>query len=202
MIDFSRTTALFGGSFDPVHEGHIKIAQAVKKLRPEIKQIVFVPAAHSPGKIPTIAHAADRLRWLELVTKAAGFLVWDEEIRREGESFTVDTLRAAHAAGATKEKLYWILGGDAYAHFSGWRDPAVIRSLCQLIAVNRPGVNLPAQQAGDIVLEIQPHAASSTEIRAALGVGRDDCPYLPAPVSRDLDRLALKSLNPYARKKV
>ncbi|MGZ3694157.1 MAG: nicotinate (nicotinamide) nucleotide adenylyltransferase [Bdellovibrionota bacterium] len=202
MIDFSRPTALFGGSFDPVHEGHLHIANAVQKLRPEIEQIVFVPAAHSPGKTPTVAAATDRLRWLEMVAKPAGFLVWDEEIRREGESYTVDTLHAAHRAGATKEKLYWIMGGDAYVHFAHWKSPDVIRSLCQLIAVNRPGVCLPAQQPGDIVLEIQSHAASSTEIRAALAAGRDDCPYLPASVNRDLERLALRSLSPYVRKKV
>ncbi|MGE3260846.1 MAG: nicotinate (nicotinamide) nucleotide adenylyltransferase [Bacteriovoracia bacterium] len=201
MIDFRRSTALFGGSFDPVHDGHLHIAKSLRERRPDIEQIVFVPTSHSPGKAPALASAEDRLRWLKLVTEPLGFLVWDEEILRGGESYTVDTLKAAHAHGAAKERLYWVVGGDAYVHFTHWRDPGTIRSLAQLIVVNRPGILLPAQSPGDVILEIVPHTASSSGIRAALAAEEQTIPYLPEPVRQDLTGLFLRSASPYVRKK-
>jgi nicotinate-nucleotide adenylyltransferase len=200
MIDFSRSTALFGGSFDPIHEGHLHIAKSLLELRPDIQQFVFVPAAHSPGKAPAMAPAELRLRWTKQTAEPQGFQVWEEEIKRGGESYTLDTLRAAHAAGAKREKLFLVMGGDAYLHFDHWKNPEEIRSLAQLIAVNRPGVHLPSQQPGDAILEIAEHPASSTAIRTALQSGNEAPAYLPGPVRQDLKTLFLSSQNPYARK--
>lgn len=199
MIDFSRPTALFGGSFDPIHAGHLHIAENVRRLCPGIEQIVFVPAAHSPGKGATLATAADRLRWVKLAAEPENFQVWDVELMRAGESYTVDTLRAAHSAGATADRLFWLMGADAYRGFPGWKTPGEIRSLARLLVVNRPGLALPSQNPADRILEIPPHPASSTNIRAELARCQENVAYLPEPVRQDLSRLTLLGKNPYAK---
>lgn len=199
MIGFSRPTALFGGSFDPVHEGHLHVARAVQQQLGA--QVVFVPARQSPGKAAPIAPASDRLRWLKLAAEPAGFPVWEEELSRQGDSFTVDTLRAAHARGATKENLFLIMGTDAYRGFSQWKEPKEIRRLARLVVVNRPGITLPPGEQPDLALEITAHSASSTRIRAALASGEQSPEFLPLPVRQDLSQLFLKSNSPYVRKK-
>ena len=197
MIDFSQKTALLGGSFDPIHTGHLHIANEVLRLLPQLNQIIFVPASQSPGKHPAIASAKDRLQWLSHCLPSEQKLkVWDIEINRPGESFTVDTLKEAHQQGAQKERLFWILGSDAYKNFSHWRDPAQIRQLCTLIVVCRPGTTIERSHADDILLTIQAHPASSTAIRKALADGHIPYEWLPKVLHGDF---FLNSKNPYAK---
>lgn len=198
MSDFGQPTALFGGSFDPVHEGHIHVANEVRKALPQIEQIVFVPASQSPGKKPPTANADQRLKWLRMGVQPDGFGVWDIELQRNGDSFTVDTLEQAHRLGAVREKLFFILGFDAFRGFSSWKNPERIRELCRLIVVNRPGETPIETISDDIFVPIPPHPASSSEIRAQLASGGSS-PWLPEPVKTDLEKL-LPLHNPYVRK--
>lgn len=201
MINFRLPTALFGGSFDPVHEGHLHVAREVRAAIPTIKQIIFVPAFQSPGKHAAGATGEQRLRWLKLATQnEVGFGVWDIELERRGESFTVHTLESAHKQGAAFERLYWIMGADAYATFESWREPARIRELCSLVVVSRPGKALRAQHTADILLPIPPHPASSTEIRAQLASGETTSPWLPAVLRAEMEKI-LPLQNPYVRKR-
>lgn len=192
---FREPTVLFGGSFDPIHEGHLHVARAVKAQLPQIKNFVFVPAAHSPGKPAALASAADRLHWLKLVAEPEGFHVWDYDLERSGESYTVETLEEAHRQGATRERLFWLVGADAYAGFSRWKNPARIRELSRLLVVNRPGEEISPQSSDDQIISIAPHPASSTEIREALARGENPL-WLP-PAAANL----LLSAKAYVRKK-
>ncbi|RZA07568.1 MAG: nicotinate (nicotinamide) nucleotide adenylyltransferase [Proteobacteria bacterium] len=198
MIDFSRTTILFGGSFDPIHAGHLHVAKHALAALPGA-QLVFVPAQQSPGKHPPVASPAERLAWLEKAVAAGIFQVWDAELKRDGVSYTVDTLLQAHGAGARRENLYWLVGADAYATFPAWKDPARIRALAKLLVVNRPGSPIEAQDAEDLIVEIPPHPASSTALRAALAAGQEAPEEIPAPVNEELGKLLLLGRNPYAR---
>jgi nicotinate-nucleotide adenylyltransferase len=196
-LDFSRPVALYGGSFDPLHEGHLHVAKEVSRQLPGV-QIVFVPAFESPGKGPQHASAEQRLQWAKAAAEPLGFLVWDEEIRR-GSSFTVDTLEAAAKKGAKNDSLYWILGADAYAYFPRWKNPARIRELCRLVVVNRPLSPQPARHVPeDILVAIQPHPASSTAVRKGLGENPPKFDYLPQPVKVALETLVSQRKNPYA----
>lgn len=195
MPSFGSPTALFGGSFDPVHEGHLHVAREVRAALPQIKQVVFVPAGQSPGKHPVAASGQQRLDWLRL----AGVEAWDVEIQRGGESYTVETLGEAHRLGARRDALYWILGADAYAGFPGWKSPARIRELCRLVVVNRPGNPLSPQNQDDILVAIPPHPAASSALRAQLASGDVSCPWLPGPVRASLEKL-LPLQNPYVKK--
>ncbi len=199
MSDFSRATALFGGSFDPVHEGHLHVARELRAALPEIEQLLFVPANQSPGKPPPHASAAQRLSWLRLAVQPAGFGVWDTELTRGGDSFTVDTLEQAHRQGAARDRLFFVVGYDAFSSFSTWKNPARIRELCRLVVVNRPGQLSPQPTGHELFVAIPPHPASSSEIRDQLASGATPR-WLREPVLAEIENI-LPLHNPYGKKK-
>jgi nicotinate-nucleotide adenylyltransferase len=194
-LDFSRPAILFGGSFDPVHSGHLHVARECLLALPEVKQLVFVPAAESPGRVASVA---ERLAWLKIAVEPSGFRVWDFEATRPGPSFTVNTLEAAHAEGARVDQIYWLLGADAYAGFSRWKSPARIRELCRLLVVDRPGQESASQHPLDRFVSIPTHPASSTAVRAALAAGNPRPQWLPEAVGAAFEKL-LPGQNPYVK---
>lgn len=197
MIDFRKNTILFGGSFDPIHLGHLHIArEALKAVNPPA-QLVFVPARESPGKPLPRASAEQRTAWIEESIRDAGYLLWDTELKRQGPSYTVETLEEAHRLGASRERLYWLLGADSYAHFESWKNPERIRELAILLVLSRPGTSLQRKDPRDVLREVAPHPASSSQIRAEIARGKIPDMLAP-PVAEWLKNLPLKSKNPYA----
>jgi nicotinate-nucleotide adenylyltransferase len=134
-----------------------------------------------------------------MLAQKEGFQVWETEIQREGVSYTVDTLLEAHRLGASRDKLFLLVGADSYATLPQWKDIGKIRSLCRILVVKRPGTNLPTLKEDDLALEVPAHAASSTAIRKALAANETLLGVLPL-VKSDLENLTLLSQNPYARK--
>jgi nicotinate-nucleotide adenylyltransferase len=158
---------VFGGTFDPVHVGHLAIANAaLDDLR--LDSVYFVPARRSPLKEDgPIASAADRLAMLTAaIADEPRFRVSQVELDREGPSFTVDTLEALRGEG----QLYLILGADAYADFARWREPDRIRGLATIVLAARPGV--PNASAGVRMLDSPLMDISSRELRARAARGR------------------------------
>jgi nicotinate-nucleotide adenylyltransferase len=158
---------VFGGTFDPVHVGHLAIANAaLEELG--LDRLYFVPARRSPlkGDSP-IASADDRLAMLTAATRGEPrFRVSRAELDREGPSFTVDTLAAMRGEG----ELFLILGSDAYADFDKWREPQRIKSLATIVLAARPGV--PNAPTGVRMLDSPLMDISSRELRARAARGR------------------------------
>ena len=192
MIDFSKVTAILGGSFDPIHLGHIHVAKSVLANLPQIEQLVLLPAFQSPGKPAPIASPEKRLLWTKTTAEKEGFLGSNAEIKAGGTSYTVETLEKFHKNGAAKERIYLVLGADSYASFSSWKSPEKIRSLCQIVVVNRPGSFLKKEDPSDTILETKMHEASSTEIRRILKTGKIPIDLIPLPVCEELQKK-----NPY-----
>ena len=158
---------VFGGTFDPVHVGHLAIANAaLEELALDL--VYFVPARRSPLKADgPIASADDRLAMLTAATgDEPRFRVSRAELDREGPSFTVDTLAAMRGEG----ELFLILGSDAYADFDKWREPQRIKSLATIVLAARPGV--PNAPAGVRMLDTPLMDISSRELRARAARGR------------------------------
>ena len=130
---------VFGGSFDPVHLGHLILAENCRQ-QANLDQILFVPCAMSPHKLDG-AHGTDRQR-LEMLDLAIGghrdFVRSDMEIKRGGVSYTVDTLRELEESQPGNE-WFFLMGADSLESFSSWKEPDEILKLAKPIVVGRPG---------------------------------------------------------------
>jgi nicotinate-nucleotide adenylyltransferase len=158
---------VFGGTFDPVHVGHLAIANAaLEELG--LDHVYFVPARRSPLKEGgPIAGAEDRVAMLTAaIAGEPRFRVSPLELDRKGPSFTVDTLEALRGEG----ELFLILGSDAYADFDRWREPGRIRGLATIVLAARPGA--PNAPQGVPMLDSPLMDISSRELRARAARGR------------------------------
>jgi len=130
------TVGVFGGSFNPIHFGHLLLADEIcEALR--LDRVLFVPAAVPPHKpVAELASAEHRYRMTALaVREHPRFAVSDLELRREGPSYTVDTLAALQDEGA----LRLLIGSDTFLDLLSWREPREVARLAQLIVVPRTG---------------------------------------------------------------
>lgn len=164
---------IYGGSFDPVHLGHLLVAQAAMEEL-GLDRLFFVPAAHSPFKPENhAAPAAVRVRLLRLALAGRpDYEVDEQEIQRGGISYTVDTLNAC-AEQFPGAKLFYLIGADNAAKLNGWREPAALAKLAEFVAAPRPGgapAVFPAPFRGR-TLKGFPFGVSSSEIRARLKAG-------------------------------
>src|SRR5215831_2666653 len=131
---------LFGGSFDPVHAGHLHAARSALEAF-GLDRVAFVPAReppHKPGRV--LASGEDRLRMLRLATAAEPrFLVLPLELEREGPSFTIDTVRALpEALGRPPDvPIYLVLGSDNLAGLESWREAAALIARVHPVIVHR-----------------------------------------------------------------
>lgn len=130
---------VFGGSFDPIHLGHLILAENCRE-QIGLNQVLFMPCAMSPHKRDG-AHGSDRQR-LEMLDLAIGghrdFVRSDMEIKRGGVSYTVDTLQALKVQNPENE-WFFLMGADSLESFSSWREPEEILRLARPIIVGRPG---------------------------------------------------------------
>jgi nicotinate-nucleotide adenylyltransferase len=165
---------LFGGSFDPVHLGHLLVAQAaVEELG--LDRLFFIPAAQSPFKPESQpAPASARLQWLRLALAGKMNCEVDElEIRRGGISYTVETLRDYRRRFPHAE-LFYLIGADNAAKLNAWRDADELARLAEFIAIPRPGgaaAVFPPPFRGRM-LKGFPLGVSSSEIRARVKAGQ------------------------------
>ena len=139
-------TALYGGSFDPPHLGHLAIARQVLG-RFAVDRLVFLPASHSPLKEGTPnATDAQRLEMLRLsAIDEPRFTVSDFELRKGGISYPVDTLRAWRQREPDTDLLF-IAGMDSLLTLHAWREPLEIVRLCTFVTFRRPGFPLPSPE--------------------------------------------------------
>lgn len=138
MVARPAPVGLFGGSFDPVHVGHLRTAwELLTGLG--LAEVRFIPSRLPPHRVAAIAPAALRLRMLEAaVAGQPGFVVDDCELRREGPSYTVDTLTGLRAS-EPQRPLVLILGMDAFLGLPGWHRWREIPALAHIVVVQRPG---------------------------------------------------------------
>ncbi|MCS6771119.1 MAG: nicotinate-nucleotide adenylyltransferase [Kiritimatiellae bacterium] len=193
----NQRIGLFGGSFNPVHLGHLIAAQdAMDQMG--LDRVIFLPAAHPPHKHAEIlAPAADRLAMLRLaIGSDERFEVSSEEIDRGGVSFTVETLRRFRERLPDTD-LYFIIGADTLFELHTWREIGAVLQLAEIVTVGRPGLTVgelnsqslrlpepwPARLAANIVaghhIEI-----SSTDIRNRVSRRRSIRFLVPDAVER------------------
>jgi len=172
--------ALFGGSFDPVHHGHLMVAEIVCD-RERLDEIVFVPAWRSPHKRGTLASPQDRVRMLRLAVHGnARLRVSDVEIRRGGASYTVDTVRHFSAVWGERPRL--ILGGDALLDLPTWKEAEALQREARLVVYARPGFEAARIRAAALGVHYHDQTLSwisSSRLRAWLQRGRSTRYQIP-----------------------
>jgi nicotinate-nucleotide adenylyltransferase len=164
---------LFGGSFDPVHLGHLLVAQAAREEL-ELARLVFIPAAQSPFKSdsqPT--PAPERLRLLRLALAGKSWCDIDEqEIQRGGVSYTIDTVRK-YAVRFPVAPLFYLIGADHLPQLPKWRAVEELARLVDFVVIPRPGQAeqpFPAPFRGRWLAGF-PLGISSSQIRGRVKVG-------------------------------
>lgn len=203
--------AILGGTFDPVHNGHLRVAwEAAEALDAQVR---LMPAHVPPHKPAPLANAAQRVAMLERALAGQTRLVLDtRELQREGASYTVDTLRGLRAELGEKQPLILLVGADAFGDLPTWRQWRDLFRLAHVVMLTRPGRTEP--WSGELIDEVAPrhartvaelqHAAagkvwsipvtpldiSATRVRALLAAGREPRWLMPDALVNEADMLA------------
>lgn len=190
---------ILGGTFDPVHDGHLHIAAQVQSAL-ALPVLQFLPCAIPVHRHAPQVDANHRLRMLELaIAPHPGFEINALELERSGPSYMVDTLTELKSR-QPDQCLCLILGADAFNHFESWKQSEKILTLAHLVICQRPGVALrrdiypdrwvatieqlrASAQPCILPLTVSQSACSSTAIRQSLATGADSLRCLPAAVA-------------------
>jgi nicotinate-nucleotide adenylyltransferase len=185
-----NSTLCFGGSFNPIHKGHIICAKAVA-TNIDAGQVMLIPSGCPPHKPKSadLAAAGDRLAMCRLVAAEDSlFQVSDMEIRRAGPSYTLETARELRRMGM--DSIHWLIGADMLNFLPMWHEPLQLLKEVNFIVVARPGFTFdwtglpsPFQVLRDHVIEAPLVDVSATEIRRRVQVGESIDELVPAAVA-------------------
>lgn len=200
---------IFGGTFDPIHFGHLRTAfELLQSLR--LSEMRFMPAGNPPHREVTVASAELRLEMVQAATQGQpGFVVDDREIRREGLSYSVDTMRTLRS-DFPERALCLIVGMDAFLGLPKWHLWRELLELAHLVVAHRPGWRAPSMgPLGELLVDrgtgrindlhearagcIYIHAVtqleiSSTEVRKLIAAGRDPRYLMPDAVRAIIEK--------------
>jgi nicotinate-nucleotide adenylyltransferase len=178
----SRRICLFGGTFDPIHSAHLRIAQEAA-LRFELSRVLFVPAGSPPHKTAAgLTPYEDRFRMVEIACRF--YPLFEASRLEEGEerSYTIDTVKRFRATLEPADRLFFLIGADAFEEIETWKNWRELIRLIEFIVVTRPGGSYRVPD-GAVVhpLEGLELPISSSSIRARLAAGLPT-PELPSEV--------------------
>ena len=170
---------VFGGSFNPVHLGHLLLAEDILELL-GLERILFVPAAVPPHKPASgLAPAGDRYAMTELAIRGnPRFAISDLELRRPGPSYTVDTLEAMRREAGPDTEFYLLIGSETFLDLLSWRDPQRLARLARLVVIPR------AESAFD------PDGIQAQKVLAEIGQER----WIRVPPARSAAEIAGKGV--------
>lgn len=195
----------YGGTFDPVHKGHLAVAAAAHEVLSA--DVMLLPAADPPHRPPTGASALQRAEMLRLAVRERAYCIVDErELRRDGPSYSVDTLHEIRREIGPEAPLAWLLGADSFCGLSSWHRWRELLGLAHFVVAIRPGHEigrlaeplrsscedrwtkdpqaLRSVAAGRLYrLILPPRPESATAIRRSLAAGEGDLGWLPPAVS-------------------
>jgi len=165
VTDTAQRIGVFGGTFDPIHHGHLAAASEVHAAL-GLDLMLLVPAATQPfKKHGSEASAADRLAMTRLAVQGdPRMAVSDVDIVRGGVTYSVDTLTDI-AAAYPGARLFFVAGADAVARLDEWREPERLRQLATFVGVTRPGHSLQPLDTSLVLVEVPALAISSTDVR-------------------------------------
>ena len=191
-------TGILGGTFDPIHLGHLEAADAARRSL-HLDQILLVPSRTPPHRsVEPRASVYHRFAMTALAAAERGMLASDLELRREGPSFTALTLEALHRDGYAPSQLFFITGSDAFAEISTWYDYPRLFELSNFAVVSRPGYpttvpRFPMTTSSTSVIAVEANTpdVSSTEIRRRVAAGESIQGLVAPSVASHIERHGL-----------
>jgi nicotinate-nucleotide adenylyltransferase len=177
---------LYGGSFNPIHCGHLIVARSIRE-RLDLGRVVFLPSRHPPhkaeGGLAAVEHRSEMVRLA--IAGEPGFEFSDNDLTRDGPCYTIDTVRYFRSLVGAEVELFWIIGDDSLAELPMWHKAGELVDACRIVTASRPrmgGFDLEALRgtfsdsqvkklfAG--ILNTPPIDISSTDIRGRVRDGR------------------------------
>jgi len=209
-----RRIGILGGSFDPIHCGHLDAGSAVASAL-ELTELIVMPARLSPHRVQPFASSFHRFAMVALaVSGRLGWRVSDMEMQHEGPSYTATTLGRFHELGYDAAELFFITGADAFTEIASWKDYPGILEQAHFAVVSRPGkpveelaTHLPAlakrmvQPSGNasrpviFLIDARTSDVSSTAIRQRLADGRSIAGLVDPRVQQHIERHGLYTSN-------
>ncbi|MFH1288486.1 MAG: nicotinate-nucleotide adenylyltransferase [bacterium] len=167
-----RLIGIFGGTFNPIHNGHLLIAEDVRE-RLNLDKVLFIPAANPPHKKNNdLAEACHRLEMVKLAIRDNPcFSVSDIEIKRGGMSYSIETIKTLKEIYQKGTELFFIMGADSILEFMAWKEWESLLGLCNFVVAPRPGYEIaeagskPVLTENVVFLKTRMFDTSSTEIR-------------------------------------
>ena len=190
---------ILGGTFDPIHLGHLEAASAAGRTL-SLDRVLLLPSRTPPHRsTEPRASVFHRFAMAALAASERGLLVSDLEVRREGPSYTALTLEALHREGFAPAQLFFITGSDAFADVGTWYDYPRILQLANFVVVSRPGAPHPSAlipnpesriPAAPTVFSVEANTpdVSSTDIRRRVGAGESIDGLVPSSVAGHIRR--------------
>ena len=186
---------ILGGTFDPIHLGHLEAAGAASRAL-SLDRVMLLPSRTPPHRqVEPRASVFHRFAMAAIAAAEHGMVVSDLELRREGPSFTALTLEALHRDGYTPAQLFFITGSDAFAEISTWYDYPRLFELSHFAVVSRPGYpaavpRLPMTISSTSVIAVEADTpdVSSTEIRRRVAAGESIHGLVAPSVASHIER--------------
>ncbi|NQT48171.1 MAG: nicotinate-nucleotide adenylyltransferase [Chloroflexi bacterium] len=191
----SKDVAIFGGTFDPIHVGHLIVAEEVR-VKLGVEEIVFVPVGQPWLKTDRrISSGKHRLAMIRLaIADNPHFKVSTLEIDRPGLTYTVDTVDMLRRQMGSEAKLFFLMGGDSLRELPQWKEPKRLIQLCWLVVFSRPDSRLPSMNELEegvpgvsdniVIVEVPQIDVSATEVRQQVRQG-DPIDELVLPAVKD-----------------
>jgi len=188
--------AILGGTFDPIHYGHITTAEEILE-KTEVEKVIFIPSGDPPHKRDkAVTESRHRGEMTRIAVKGHKNFVYSSiEIDRRGKTYTIDTIRQLRKELGEDKKFYFVMGADAMLLIDTWKNSKELLKICSFIAVTRPGYDtqmfenfvddLKKREECDIrVMEIPAVDISSSEIRERIARGKSISDLVPKNVEK------------------
>ncbi len=203
----TRRLGILGGTFDPIHIGHIDLASAAQAAL-DLTSVIIIPANIPPHRPEPVASALHRFAMIALaLQERAGWMASDVELLDPSRSYTSRTLQHLHGEGYLPSELFFLIGADAFSEIETWKDYPAILDMAHFAVVSRPGMPIdqlrhamsavatrfrePGNQPSIILLDAPTADVSSTAIRQRRAAGFSIEALVPPPVRQHIERHGL-----------
>lgn len=187
-----RRAAIYGGTFDPVHKGHIEVARRVLQLF-ELEEVLFVPACVPPHK-SVVSSAFHRFAMLALATEQdAKLRISTLELDEPERPYAVDTVERMQAEMGANRRLFFMMGTDSWFEITTWHDWQRLLRMCDLIVVTRPGYELSRKIPNGSAQIVDVRGMSEAEISEVLGRDREPRTFLTDAAMIDISATAIRA---------